>query len=220
MGKMKKSLFTVGAASLMIAMFATGCASARNAMQEEYQRFAAQAPQPVVRCKVDKPIDDLGVAVGVNYNFAHKLMKEFGDATANHREYIGFLNDVNYYVEEEKFDEKAAFEKVKNDIIANDAKIEKAEDKVWPRVVAGIKATDALKLESKLQEIIPVIAANLKMVESISKLSKSFKGFDATTIEKGLACTAIAKQAAWTAECLVFLEEHFRRTLLAKTYAK
>ena len=54
------------------------------------------------------------------------------------------------------------------------------------------------------------------MMETI----KSFKGFDATTIEKGLACTAIAKQAAWTAECLVFLEEHFRRTLLAKTYAK
>lgn len=217
---MKKSIFTAIVIAAGLAMFTTGCASNRDAMQKEYDRLAAVTPEPPVRCSVDRAIDDLGVAVGVNYAFAHKLMKEYVDATTNHREYIGFLNDVKYYMEEEKLDEKAAFEKVVAGIMEQDAKAASPEEKVWPRVVAGMKAVDALSPENKLKELAPVVIATAKCISTAKELKNSFKGFDATTVEKGIACVKILEQGVYTTECLAFLTEQFKRVLVAKYYAK
>ena len=217
---MKKSIFTAIVIAAGLAMFTTGCASSRDAMQKEYDRLAAVTPEPPVRCSVDRAIDDLGVAVGVNYAFAHKLMKEYVDATTNHREYIGFLNDVKYYMEEEKLDEKAAYEKVVAGIMEQDAKAASPEEKVWPRVVAGIKAVDALSPENKLKELAPVVIATVKCISTAKELKNSFKGFDATTVEKGIACVKILEQGVYTTECLAFLTEQFKRVLVAKHYAK
>ena len=206
---------------MMLMIIVTGCGgAARDAMQKEYARLAAVTPEPPVRCPSDRALDDLGVAVAVNFAFTHKLMKEYVDATTNHREYIGFLNDVKFYMDEEKLDEKAAMEKVRTAIIAEDAKAEKEEDKVWPRVVAGIKAVDALGPENKIKEIIPVAAANLKLAKSASGLKKTFTSLDAAVIQKAVCCGNILKQTTYTGECLVFLEEQFRRVLVAKYYSK
>ena len=219
---MKKiSKFAVGAVLMALTVTITGCgAGARNAMQEEYNRLAALTPEPPVRCPSDRALDDLGVAVAVNYKFAHKLMKEYVDATTNHREYIGFLNDVKFYMEEEKLEEKAAMEKVRAAILAEDAKVEKAEDKVWPRVVTGINAANALDPAKKLKELLPVAAANLKMAQSCTGLKKTFTSLDPAVVQKALCCARILEQTTYTSESLVFLEEQFRRVLVAKYYAK
>ena len=206
--------------ALVLMLNVTGCATARNAMQDEYKRLSTTPPEPPARCEYDRAIDNLGVAVGVNYAFSHKLMKEYVSATENRREYLGFLNDVKYYIDEEKLDEKAAVDKVVKGIMAEDEKITNPEEKVWPRVVEGINATNSLKIENKLKEIIPVLAANAKNLKTVTELKNSFNGLDATVIAKGVACAKIAKQATFTAECLTFIAEQFRRTLVARYYAK
>ena len=214
------STVLVSFAALLVMFNVTGCASARDAVEKEYQRLASTPVGAAVRCPEDRAIDNLGVAVNVNYAFAHKLMREYVSATENHREYRGFLNDIKYYMDEEKLDEKAAAEKVRNAILAEDAKIADPKAKVWPRVVAGIKAANGLKLEQKLKEIAVVVAANAKNLKTVGELKNSFKGFDAATVGKALLCVEIASQAVFTAECLGFLTEQFRRTINAKIYEK
>lgn len=217
-----KKVFSITAmfAAFLLAVSTTGCATARDAVTKEYDRLANTVPAPPVRCEYDRAIDNLGVAVGVNYAFAHKNMKEFVDFTTNHREYLGFLNDIKFYMEEEKLDEKAAMEKVVKGIQAEDAKVTDPKEKVWPRIVAAIKASESLKIENKLGEIAVVVAANVKNAKTVADLKNSFKGFDAPTIAKGIACVEIAGQALFTSECLGFIAEQYRRTLKAKYYAK
>ena len=212
---------TVVATALLLACVVTGCASSRDAFTQEYNRLASMTPEPPVRCPQDKAIDDLGVGVGVNYAIAHKWMKEFVDATTNSREFIAFMNDVNYYMEEEKLDHKAAVEKVYKEILAADEKIADPKEKVWPRVAAGINAVNSLmNVKAKQAEIKAVIAATKKTIAGAQKLKDSFKGFDADTIAKGLACVQITKQATATFECLVFLSVQFENTRAATFYAK
>lgn len=208
-------------AGLLALVVTTGCNSVtRDKMAQEYDRLAALPPAAPNHCASDQALDSLGVAVSANYNFAHKLMKEFVGATENRRAYLGFLNDVAFYVEEEKMEEAAAMERVAKEIQEADAKIEDPKEKVWPRVVEGINATNALNPEQKLVEIAPVAAATLKAIADCQKLKDSFNGFDATTIEKGVCAGKIIVQAKEASECLGFLTVQLQRTIKAKTYAK
>lgn len=214
------STVMMGVVAMVVMFSVTGCATARDAMQKEYQRLASTPPAPVVRFPEDRAIDNLGLAVNVNYVFAHKTMKEYVDATENNREYIAFLNDIEYFMETENLDEKAATEKVVKGIMEQDAKITDPEAKVWPRVVKGIYAVDALKPEKKIKELGVVLLANAQALSTITELRNSFTGFDAPTLLKIAACVEIGIQVTFTAECLMFLTEQYRRTLVAKYYAK
>jgi len=201
-------------------VIASGCSADRNAMAKEYERLAALPPVQMNRCPSDRALDSLGVAISKHYNFAHKLMKEFVGATENRREYLGFMNEIEYLVKEEKMEEPAAMAKVVKEIQENDAKIKDPKEKVWPRVVEGINATNALDPVKKLRELAPVAAATLKAVADCQELANSFKGFDPSTIEKGLCAAKIIKQGVDASECLAFLTIQFQRTIKAKYYAK
>lgn len=218
MSLMRKAAMFAGLAALVVL---TGCGgNAREKMAKEYERLAALPPAAPNHCPYDRALDRLGVAVSENYNFAHKLMKEFVGATENRREYLGFLNDVAFYVEEEKMEEAAAMERVMKEIQEEDAKIADPKEKVWPRVVEGINATYALNPEQKLAEIAPVALATTKAVADCHKLKDSFKGFDAATIEKGVCAAKIIAQGTEASECLGFLTIQLQRTIKAKVYAK
>ena len=93
-------------------------------------------------------------------------------------------------------------------------------DKVWPRVVEGIVAAEALKPEAVLKELALTMAKNADLIATASQLKDSFSGFDATTLAKLGAAKNVIEQAGETAECLGFLTEQFRRVLVAKNYAK
>ncbi len=208
-------------ASLVAMVVTAGCNSvSRDKMAKEYERLAALPPATMNRCPADRALDSLGVAVSQHYNFAHKLMKEFVGATENRRAYLGFMNDIEYYVQEEKMEEPAAMAKVVKDIQDADKQIADPKEKVWPKVVEGIKATNALQPEKKLLEMAPVAAATLKAVNDCKKLKDSFKGFDPATLEKGVCAAKIIKQGVDTSECLAFLTIQLQRTIKAKYYAK
>jgi len=189
-------------------------------MAREYERFAAMPPAPINRCASDCALDRLAIAVSVNYNFTHKLMREFVAATENYRAYIGFLNDVNRYVKEKQMDEVEAMAFVAREIQANDLTIEDPEKKVWPRVVDGINAANAMNPQLKLRELAPVAVAVTRAVEDCQRLQHSFRQVDATMIEKGICAAIIIKQGYDTIRCLSFITTQLRRTMLAKFYAK
>lgn len=217
---MKFTQKMVAFAALIVMIISSGCSVSRDQMAKEYDRLAALPPVPVNHCPYDQALNSLGIAVSQHYNFAHKLMKEFVGATENRREYLGFMNEIEYLVKEEKMEEPAAMAKVVKEIQENDAKIKDPKEKVWPRVVEGIVATNALAPEKKLAEAAPVAAATTRAIADCRKLKDSFRGLDATTAAKAVCAAKIIKQGTDASECLAFLTIQFQRTIKAKYYVK
>ena len=212
---MNKSLVVAGIALVGLA----GCMSAKEKIEAEYDRITSLPPAERIVCGCDKSIDDLGGAVSDLRNFAQAKLIAYVQATENHREYVGFMNDVEVLVKEEGLSPEAAMQKMKDEILKEDAARADAE-KVWPRVVEGYVAVQALKPEALLTEIAAMTLKNADLIVSAAKLKDSFSGFDATTLAKTQAAANISKQAGETAECLAFLTEQYRRVLVAKNYAK
>ena len=203
----------------MVGAMVTGCMSTKEKVAEEYNRITSLPPAERVVCGCDKAIDDLGGAVCDARNFAQGKLAAYVKATENHREYVGFLNDVEVLVKEEGLSNEDAVKKLNAEILAADATRAEA-DKVWPRIVEGIVAVEALKPESMLKELAVATLKNADLIVTASKLQSSFSGFDATTLTKAQAAVSIAEQAAETAECLTLLTEQFRKVQVAKLYMK
>ena len=211
-------LMMVASATMVGAMVA-GCMSAKEKITEEYNRITSLPPAEQVVCGCDKAIDDLGGAVCDAHNFAQGKMVAYVKATENHREYLGFQNDVEVLVKEEGLSNEEAIKKLNAEILAADAT--RAEpDKVWPRIVEGIVAVEALKPEAMLKELAVATLKNADLIATASRLQNSIKGFDATTMRKVSAVANIADQAGETAECLALLTEQFRKVQVAKLYMK
>ena len=207
------------ASAAMVGAMVTGCMTAKEKVTEEYNRITSLPPAERIVCGCDKAIDDLGGAVCDARNFAQGKMVAYVKATENHREYVGFMNDVEVLVEEEGLSSEDAVKKLSAEILKEDASRAEA-DKVWPRIVEGIVAVEALKPEAMLKELAVATLRNADLIVTASRLKDSFKGFDATTIRKVSAVANIAKQAGETAECLALLTEQFRKVQVAKLYMK
>ena len=214
---MNKLMMVAGAALVAVAM--TGCMTAKEKVTEEYNRITSLPPAQRIVCGCDKAIDDLGGAVCDARNFAQGKLAAYVKATENHREYVGFLNDVEVLVKEEGLSNEDAVKKLNAEILKEDATRADA-DKVWPRIVEGIVAVEALKPEAMLKELAVATLKNADLIATASRLKDSFKGFDATTLAKAAAVANISKQTGETAECLALLTEQYRRVLVAKNYAK
>lgn len=210
---MKKNFFTAGVTALLLVVFVTGCTSSRDALAKEYERLAAIKPGPKIIFSGDKAINDLGALSYTSHVFALDLMKNYVNATENHREYLAFMSDLDYYVKEEKMSEKDAYEKIKAEVSAKDPAL-------WKQVEAGIAATDALGPAQMIKKIAPVAVTAAQTAQSASQLKNSFKGFDQTTILKTKACADIINETAITSECLAFLTLQFERVIKLQTYKK
>ena len=207
------------ASAAMVGAMVTGCATTKEKVTEEYNRITSLPPAERIVCGCDKSIDDLGGAVCDARNFAQGKLVAYVKATENHREYVGFMNDVEVLIKEERLSNEDAVKKLNAEILAADATRADA-DKVWPRIVEGIIAVEALKPEAMLAELAVATLKNADLTVSASGLQASFSGFDATTLRKESAVANIAKQAAETAECLALLTEQFRKVQVAKLYMK
>jgi len=190
----------------------------REKVQEEYARLAALPPAERIHAP-DKTIDDLGRLSCDLFNEVHPLMKAYVAASETHREYIGFMNDIQVCVQEEKLSNEEACKKVSAAVMAEDAN-RPADQKVWPRIVEGINAANALDPAKMLKDLVVLTARNAQFIKSAAELKNSFKGFDAATIKKASAVGKISEQLATTGECLVFLTEKFRQVQVLKYYQK
>ena len=213
---MKKILMGVSAA--VISMVITGCMTAREKIQEEYARLTALPPAERVHAP-DRSIDDLGRLSHDSFNEMHGVMKAYVAASENHREYVGFMNDVQCCVQEEKLSNEDACKKVADAVIAEDAN-RPADEKVWPKVVEGINAVNALDPAKKLEELGVLTIRNAGFIKTAAELRNSFNGFDAATLQKVEAVGKIGVQLKDTSECLAFLVEQFRRVQVLKYYKK
>lgn len=207
------------ATAAMVGAMVTGCMTAKEKVTEEYNRITALPPAERIVCGCDKAIDDLGGAVCDARNFAQGKLAAYVKATESHREYVGFLNDVEVLVKEEGLSNEEAVKKLNAEILKEDATRADA-DKVWPRIVEGIIAVEALKPETMLKELAVATLKNADLIATASRLQNSFSGFDATTLRKASAAANIAKQVSETAECLALLTEQFRKVQVAKLYMK
>lgn len=216
---MKK--LTIGLGVVALAVFMTGCASTsmREAVQKEYERVISLPPAEQV-LSPNKQVNDVGRLSFDQYNFCHSLLKEYVAATENHREYTGFMNDVQCVMKEEGLGEEDAMAKVCA-LVKEEDKPRADAEKVWPRVEKGWAAANALDPKKKLAEIARLAVRNQEISESAKKLPDSYKDEDfKSKLERGAESGNISKQVAQTAEILAFLGEQYRRVQKLKTYQK
>lgn len=221
---MKKGLIVIGAVALAGVM--TGCFTMspeerREAYQKEYSRLAALPPAQMVQ----SPNPDIANCAKLScdlFNEVRPMMKAYVDKTESNREYTGFMNDIQYYVKEEKMSEKDACKKVADAVIAADA--DRPDDqKVWPKIKKGIAAANELEPKKQLAQIALLLARNSEIVNSIQRFkdSDAFKNMDIQgKIARGKECSAIIDQSEDTGKCLYFLQDQYTRVLMLELYAR
>jgi hypothetical protein len=199
--------------------FVTGCASTREVVQKEYERLTSlPAAEQVV--SPNKQVNDVGRASSDLYNVCHAKLKNYVAATENHREFTGFMNDVQTVIKDEGVSEEDAMAKVRA-LVQEEDKARPDAEKVWPRIMQGWAAANALDPAKQLTEVANLVVRNQEIVNSANDLPKSFENEDYMSKAKRSAEAAkIGEQAADTTEMLLFLGEQFRRVQKLKTYKK
>ena len=212
---MKKLMMVVGAVALAGLM--TGCASTREVVQKEYERLTSlPAAEQVV--SPNKQVNDVGRASSDLYNVCHAKLKNYVAATENHREFTGFMNDVQIVIKDEGLSEEDAMAKVCA-LVQEEDKARPDAEKVWPRILEGWAAANALDPAKQLAEVATLVIRNQEIVNSANNLPNSFANEDfMSKAQRGVEAAKIGEQAAETTEMLLFLGEQFRRVQKLKTY--
>lgn len=213
---MKKLTMIAGA--MLAGVIFTGCATSRDSWQKEYARLASLPPGQMV-VSPDPNVAGIARASCDVFTEVQSVMKAYVDKTESSRAYTGFMNDVAYYVKEEKLSNEEACKKVYDAVIAADAN-RPADQQVWPQVAKGIAAVNELDPKKQLAQLALLTARNLKVVENVQNLKDSFQGDFVTIAQRSRESAAILVQTKDSAECLVFMGDQFRRVLVLKNYAR
>lgn len=229
---MKKTLFSMGAAAVTISMLVTGCASSgtHGEVAEKYEEFkvaVAQRPPAFVRTG-ERALDDVGILSAEVYDSTIKYLDEYVKATENNRYYIGFMNDSVEYAKKKSVPLAQAMNAVLKQYREDDAAAA-PEEKVYPRVVDGFKAIEALKPANKLKELAPIVAQAAKVALQAKQVSdvvvKTYSTINFKDIEgmkkKAVVTTALAKvleQAAFNVRALDFLQDQYKRNQEMEQY--
>ena len=211
-------LVAVSALALSVSLV-VGCATTRDAYQKEFERLSSLPPAAPVM----SPNPDVANCAKFScdlFNEVQPLMKAYVAKTEASLEYTGFMNDVQYYVDEEKMDAKAACKKVADDVIAADAN-RPDDQKLWPKIQKGIEAANSLDPKKQLAQIAILVARNAEIVKSVSNLPNSFQNEDMMgKAKRASECKDISAQLAESLECLTFLGDQYSRVLELEAYAR
>lgn len=228
LGKLKEKQVkkaTMIAGALLASVIFTGCATGRDSGQpdrdfwrKEYARLAALPPGRMV-VSSDPHIAGIARTSCDVFTEVQSIMKAYVDKTESSREYTGFMNDVAYYVKEEKLSNADACKKVHDAVVAADAN-RPADQQVWPKIAKGIAAANELEPAKQLARLALLTVRNQTVARDVKKLKHSFKGDFMTVACRTLEIVAICDQTMDSVECLVFLGEQFRRVLVLENYAR
>ena len=214
---MKKLMMVAGAVAL--AGMIAGCATTREVVQKEYERVTTLPPAEQV-VSPNKQVNDVGRAASDLYNACHAKLKNYVAATENHREFTGFMNDVQIVIKDEGLSEEDAMAKVCA-LVQEEDKARPDAEKVWPRILEGWAAANALDPAKQLAEVATLVIRNQEIVNSANDLPNSFANEDFMgKAQRGAEAAKIGEQAAQTGEILLFLGEQFRRVQMLKNYQK
>ena len=228
--KMKKigALLLAGTAAILI----SGCASSGNhgEVAEKYEKFkeATANRPPAYVLTGDRAVDDVGKLSAQIYGSTIKYLDEYVKATENNRYYIGFMNDVAEMAKEKKIPGPEAMVQVLKEYQEGDAKA-KPEDKIYPRVIDGYNAVEALKPANKLKELAPLAAQAAKIAlqaknlsQTVQKTYSSISFSDVEGLRKKALVTAaavkIVEQATFDTVALDFLTDQYQRNEEMKKY--
>ena len=208
------------AVAAVVGSFIAGCATvSREDIAKEYERVAALPPAKRI-LSPNKQVDDVARLSFDLYNYCHPLLKNYVAATTNHRQYTGFMNDVQFVMKNEGLSEADAMAKVCA-LVQEEDKARPDAEKVWPRIVKGWAAANALDPAKQLAEIARLVIRNQEIVKSAKELPNSFKNEDFMgKAKRASEVSLITAQLAQTAEMLAFLGEQYRRVQKLKTYQK
>lgn len=200
-------------------VFFSGCATSRDAYQREYARLSAlPLATPVI--SPNRNVANCARLSCDLFNEVHSLMKAYVAKTETCREYTGFMNDVQYYVDEQKMSNQEACRKVADEVIAADAN-RPNDQKLWPKIQRGIVSVNELDPKKQLATIALLVVRNTKIAQSVSNLPKSFQHEDFMgQANRGVECAVISKQLAESLECLTFLGDQYSRVLELEAYAR
>jgi len=191
----------------------------RAAYQEEFSRLAALPPAEKV-VSPNSAIDSCAKLSCDLFNEVQPMMKAYVSQVENFREYTAFMNEIKYCVEEEKLSEDAACKKVADAVTAADAN-RPADQKVWPKIKAGIDAANALEPKKQLAQLATLVARNTQIVSSVNNLPQAFASEDFMgKAKRASECAAISKQSGETLKCLNYLMDQYNRVSELDEYVR
>lgn len=229
---MKKTMM-MGVAAVVLAMIGAGCATSgtHGEVAENYKKFqeAAAARPPAFVATGERALDEVGILSAEVYASTIKYLDEYIRATENNRYYIGFMNDSVELSKEKKIPIGQAMAEVLKEYREGDAKVEKEEEKIYPRVIEGFQAVEALKPANKLRELAPLAlrAANValnaeKIAHIITKTYSSIDFRDVNGMAKKVAVTAalakVTEQTLFDVRALDFLQDQYKRNIEMEQY--
>ena len=203
----------------------------REAQEKEYKRLAALPPAQVVVKSPRRDIVDCSRQSRDLFNVAQPKMKAYITLTENSYEYRGYINDVQYYIEEEKMSSAEAQKKVRDTVIAGDANRPDGE-KIWPKIVKGAEAARQFGAESEWKlflglrvrhleinaRLVKIIQSLNKQRKELSKAEKAKRISRAQRLEKEIElvqrlseCMAIQQQLSDSGKCISYMVEQCNR---------
>ena len=230
---MMKKTMLVGMAAFIVAVICAGCATSgtHGEVAENYEKFkeAVAARPPAFVATGEKALDDVGILSAQIYGSTIKYLDEYIKATENNRYYIGFMNDSVELSKEKKIPMGQAMAEVLKEYREADAKVEKDEEKVYPRVIEGFRAIEALKPANKLRELAPIaaqaaeVALNAtKVADIVAKTYSSIDFKDVDGMAKKVAVTAalakVTEQSLFDVRALDFLQDQYKRNIEMEQY--
>lgn len=223
-----RALLLIGTATILL----SGCASSgsHGEVAEKYEKFKQETAKrpPAFVLTGDRSVDDVGKLSAQIYGSTIKYLDEYLKATENNRYYIGFMNDVAELSKEKKIPAPEAMAQILKEYREGDAKV-KPEEKIYPRVMEGWKAVEALKPVNKLKELAPLALQAGKVALQAKELSKTvqktYSSISFNDVEglrkKALVTAAAAKiveQATFDTIALDFLQDQYQRNEEMKKY--
>lgn len=191
----------------------------RKAKENEYKRLATMPPVEEVESP-DHGISQCARQSADLFNEAQKKMKAYVDFVENCREYTGFINDIQYYVKEERLLRDEACRKVVAEVKAADAKLPD-DQKLWPRIKRSAAAAEELGPKDELNVILGldsrVVELRNWLVKKQSELlelrEKGKKNRSRIVeIDKRLAeCSAVGVQLNDASQCISFMIDQHNR---------
>ena len=202
----------------------------REAQEREYRRLAGLPPAQAVQSP-NRNIAFLAKQSCDLFNMAQPKMRAYIALTENSYEYNGFVNDVRYYIENEKMTEAEAQKKVYDAVIAADA-TRPDDEKVWPKILKGAAAARQFGPQSERDQMMALLSRSIeisaavvnicktlrdrqkkmkKLVKEKKMSKKQMKEENGLIMQRLAECSAIQMQLSEAGRCISFMMDQYNR---------
>jgi len=211
---MRKKFYAMTSFAALV-LFAVGCTSLTTKKHSDadaaFEKFKNERPVLEYVNTGDESLDNAAVACTKIYGATIKYLDEYITAKNEQRPYLGFQNEVQAKLEADK---KLTMEEACNIVLAEAKKNDEGkspDQQEYPRIIAGMKASKALKPQNKITELCQLTKEVDELIDNTNGLSQSFKGFDLETVKKINSAKNILKQAKFSGEALDFLQYRYQQ---------